>query len=358
MFRFSFSPRVLPAAFAAALIVLAGLALPALAQQPATCADCLQVTPKSNALRVNQNLCPGLTAVVCEGEYTPLLSVCRAAAAPAPGQLQNCRILQKVVNYQVRKHPGVVCGRIVAMRRNGSIFKTTCPKPPANGPLGLLRGVAQICVGRRWGGPAPQGPQPLTELFALGFETPYGLTSLPEGISTLDSTLVTLETSLLQAALERGELETDGEYAYLQLTIESTQPAVGFLHHSLATLDLEVARGELIVDDARQAFGLILVDLRVPLASLGAFADYALDLGGLTVSTFKANAVYTSLAEEPLVPQFPLPGFHQPALETLPEDGKDLVLLTPPKAELYFAAELWSGGEPLVTGMGLVGLSL
>ncbi len=321
------------------------LALPsisALAQTPG-CATCVHQRPRHTQATFNNTICPGPNAIVCRAQFSAIKSSCLAGF----GEIRKCEVKTAPARYPGIAYPpqmGAVCGT-VTRNPDKTIKSINCPPVPANGPAVQVFAPAELCIGKDWG--ATFINRVLREMFVLSVETPEGPTLLQDGFTNLASTIVRFDAEMIEKGLEDELIAQDGEFAYLHLTLESTQPAARFVQHFGLPFPVRIAAGNLTVGETWINQGVLHLDLRVPLANLGAFADYGVDIGGLLVLYFPTGAAYTGLAGLS-VPPFDLIEERIPFFDPEP---------APARVDFGLFATLSSADEVLIEGGGLVGFA-
>ena len=253
--------RIFPFVFVTSLLLSSGELI---AQND--CATCDITTEKMGGTHVDQTVCAGPNAIVCDYRYDKDTDSKCTAGTP---DLRACKRAVKTKTYTATNYVAGTCGT-----RIGRVV-TGCGDP-TGGPRNLKRD-SYWCDGSSWSSAIAL---PLTQAFSLDVRTPDGPTELVGNrVTALGQTVVAIPASLLQEAIDNLELRNDE--ILLDLLIEVEAPSRFFLP------DQEFAPqflGDGIrLTGSQVSDGQVLLSLAVARVNLGAFREYAINLAGLNV---------------------------------------------------------------------------
>lgn len=300
-------------------LIAATLALPSVcaAQDTTDCSKCDITNTQIAGHHADQTACPGANAVVCDYTYSKQT---KAECKKNGYDLRNCKPVEKDMKYTATKHVGVICATLTTDAQGN----TTNNCPAGTGATMEITRKGWTCEGLPW---LDALPIDIAQAYVLDLATRNGTTTLSTSVATkLNNTVVTIPTVALQQALEEGLLQSDGEFAYLTLTIAFEQPT-RFLFAGNALRPAPLTDG-LEVDSSIAVGATAEIELRLPVSNLGAFAGYALDFAGTRV----------------------FPGPAQSTSEDA-QTGSTGVSSN----EVSWLISLSSRGEPLISGAGTVG---
>ncbi len=301
--------------------------------QETDCSKCETKTGPYNYYVVNQAICPGANAVVCVSQFQKQYE---AKCQPNGIELRDCKPAVMDHTYPAKAFPANRCGTL-NLDQNGDVISAACGNP-GNGNT-TVDDKLHYCTGKPWD---PTIAVDIAMAYTLDVTTPYGPTTLNGGANQLDSTIVSISSELLSAAREQGLLEDDGRVISLRLEIEpNAASGVSFPDQRVPAL---VLSGNPVVGLAAVENGSVVLELEIPSANLGAFAEYSLDLQGLLVEYESAARTFSAPEDDGIV-AVPV-DLYKDAAALAKSTSRDLVSVS---------LTLSSGGRPLVASSEAIG---
>lgn len=256
------------------------------AQDAQDCAKCDTKTGPYNDFSINQAVCAGANAIVCERRFQKQYdSNCVAGTAV----LRDCTEVVQQMLYQTLLFPLNTCG--TATRDvNGNIISTTCGAPGPNAGA-QIQDDFHTCTGNSW---LISMLLPLNQRYALEISSPLGLTLTNElGIVSLAETLIEIPAGLFE--LPNDELVLDGDVIKFGMTVGHTDNAIFTIPDQ--TFKATQENDALKVESSTVRDGLLVLELAIRQPNLGAFKSYVLNLSGLQVQANSATPAHIKAPE-------------------------------------------------------------
>jgi hypothetical protein len=255
-----------------AAFVFAG---PPVTAQETDCSKCKVTDTVMDGFHVDQAVCPGADAVVCDYQFTQQTK----AECEANGiVLRNCKPASRDKKYTATKFAASTCGTITSRDANGKVTGVHCGTP--TGGAMEVKFSEAYCKGDPWD---PTIALPIADVFNVGIDLQNGPTTLTSSLTRLGSTVIRIPSALIARALEEGLLTSADGWTRFSFTLATEGPT----RFSLPDQSFlpAVVEGNAVVNSAHVRAGSLTVTLSVRTISVGAFADYAVDVAGLQVRT-------------------------------------------------------------------------
>jgi len=282
------------------------------------CSKCVVSTGPYDTVTVNQAVCPGANAVVCQTQYQKDYdSACNDGM-----DLRDCKTAAGQFNYPTKSFAPNTCG--TANRdAKGNVVSYTCGPLPAGAAAGPANPASQAtCTGTSCN---PSVTLAAFRQFKVLFETPSGVVEISAtGTASLLPTVLRVPAKLF---LTPNAFPSNNGYVTFILTVAPIG-STGFTIPNQAFRPKQVS-GPVEVTAARIQQGKLIVSGRIRQSSISSAASYDLSLTGLRVAT-------------------------KGALIALPEAVSSA---TPARADptaLWFGATIAGRSEALTTGAGIV----
>lgn len=265
----------------APVVCAAGIAVFLFASPPVTaqetdCSKCEITNTDLNGHHNDQAVCPGADAVVCDYQYTKQT---KAECKPNGTDYRNCKPEMRDKKYTATKYAANTCGKITSRDAKGNPTGSDCGAAATGGAMEIKRSEA-YCKGDPWD---PTIFLSIADTFNVGIELQSGPTTLSSGQTPLGSTVVRIPSALIARALEEGLLTSTDGWTRFAFTLAAEEPS----RFSIPDQPFlpAVVEGNAVVSSAHVLDGTLTVTLSVRTITVGAFADYAVDVAGLVVLT-------------------------------------------------------------------------
>jgi len=288
------------------------------AQDAPDCAKCdVSVGPWAK-YSVNQAVCPGANAIVCELQYDKEYKSACVAGFPI---LRECETVVNKKNYPTKAQPAGTCGT-ANKDAQGNVVSVVCPILGAGAPAGPpLNRDAHGCTGSAW---LVEGSVPPEQEYVIAFAADEGTTTLEaDTTGTLGDIRVGVPGALFRTAAARFRVEGDDVlFTLLLRPLDSGR-------FTFPDQTFQPAAGSGVrIDSSRLEADTLQVAVRIAKPNIGAFDSYDLDLRGLK-----------------LLPVAPVGGT-APVGSDLPPDDPNLIEMQ---------AEVVGTDGVVISGLGVIG---
>lgn len=248
---------------------------PPVTGQETDCSKCKITDTVMDGFHVDQAVCPGANAIVCDYQFTQQT---KAECLPNGIELRDCKPASREKKYAGTKFAANTCGTITSRDANGRITGVHCGTP--TGGAMEVKDSEAYCQGKAWD---PTIVLSIADVFNVGIELQNGPTTLTSSLTRLGSTVIRIPSALIARALEEGLLTSTDGWTRFSFTLSTEEPT----RFSLPDQPFlpAVVEGNAVVSAAHVRAGSLTVALSVRTISVGAFAEYAVDVAGLQVRT-------------------------------------------------------------------------
>ena len=282
------------------------------------CSKCVVSTGPFDVVTVNQAVCPGANAVVCQLQYQKDYdSACNDGM-----DLLDCKTATGQFNYPTRSFAPNTCGT-ADRDAKGNIVRATCGPLPAGAAAGPVQPDSQAtCTGTSCN---PSVVLAAFREFKVSFETPSGAVEIPAtGGASLRPTVLRIPAKLFETP---NAFPSNKSYVTFILTVAPIG-STGFMIPNQAFRPKQ-AGGSVELTAARIQQGKVVMSGRIRQSSINSVSFYDLSLTGLRVAT-------------------------KGALITLPEAGSSATVARTDPTALWFGATVTGRSGALTTGAGIV----